>query len=435
MPATVLDNATIIRLNPPSATSGRIVVQDGRIQDAGVDAAVPEEAVSINLHGSPVLPGNICAHTHVYSALARGMPGPGTPPTNFLEILQRVWWRLDRALDTASIRASARVAAVEAVRSGTTTLADHHASPECIEGSLDLLADALMETGVRAVLCYEVTDRGGVERRDAGLEENRRFLRDNARTTVAGMIGGHASFTLSDRSLDLLSAAAAESGAPVHIHVAEDAWDEMDSVQRGGKRAARRLLEAGVLPPGSIAAHGVFLDDSEVALLAGGKVWIAHNCRSNMNNGVGRAPVRAFGSRCCLGTDGIDHDMFAETRTAYFRLREDTLDAGAEWVGAMMAANGKLVSERFGFTVGDIVPGAAADLVVLDYDPPTPFSSANMLWHWTFAFTPAAVRDVMVGGVWAMRDREMLTVDEEEIRADGRVQAEKLWKRMEAIPE
>lgn len=435
MVRTVLRNATLVDLVGPTVGTGHVVVEDRYLHAVGLGPAPEYEGARYeDLHGALLLPGNICGHTHVYSALARGMPAPPATPRSFVEILQQVWWRLDRALDEASIRSSAVVAALDAVSSGTTTLVDHHASPNFIDGSLDLLADGLAQVGVRGVLCYEVTDRGGVERRDAGIAENVRFLQSNERATMTGMIGGHASFTLGDDSLRLLAEVAQEGGVPVHIHVAEDAFDEEDALRRSGTRAAIRLKEAGVLPKGSIAAHGVYLNGAEIAALERDRVWIAHNCRSNMNNSVGRAPVLAFGDRCSLGTDGIDHDMFAEVRSAFFRLREDGLESGAETAGAMLARNGMIATERFGVPLGRLTAGAAADLVVLEYDAPTPLTGENLWWHWMFAFTPRMVRDVMIDGSWVMRDRVFPRVDEEKARAEARAEAKRLWLRMDDLP-
>jgi putative selenium metabolism protein SsnA len=404
-------------------------VADGRITAPGSVGA--EE--TIDCSGCLVMPGNVCAHTHLYSALARGMPPPPRPPRNFPEILELIWWRLDRALDEESIRSSALVGALDSLRSGTTSLVDHHASPSWIDGSLDVLADGITGVGARALVCYEVTDRGGTERRDAGLSENARFIRENLRPLARGMFGAHASFTLDDSTLDALAGTAADTGTGVHIHVAEDIFDEVDSLRRSGKRVAQRLQDAGILRDHSIAAHGVHLQQGELGTISSSGTWLVHNCRSNMNNSVGRAPVLQFGDRSALGTDGIDGDMFAESRTAYFRAREDSLDVYAEQFTDLLARGAGLVSKYFGLPIGTLEPGAAADLVVLDYDPPTPLTSDNLAWHWMFAFGAEMVRDVMVGGRWVIRDRQFVTVDEERIRAEAREHARRLWERMETL--
>jgi putative selenium metabolism protein SsnA len=349
-----------------------------------------------------------------------------------VEILELVWWRLDRALDAPAIRSSALSGLLDAIRCGTTTLVDHHASPNCIDGSLDMIADAFDTVGARGVLCYEVTDRGGPERREAGLRENERFVKA-ARPMTRGMLGAHASFTLDDGTLEALAATARRLRTGVHIHVAEDACDEDDSLRRCGKRAATRLHDAGAVPVDSIAAHGVHLDHEEIGTLLNDGAWLVHNCRSNLNNRVGRAPVDRFGNRSALGTDGIDGDMFSESRTAFFRAREESLDADAARYTGMLSAGAALASRYFDIPVGRLETGAAADLIVLEYDPPTPLTADNLAWHWMFGMHSGLVRDVMIGGRWVLRSRRFVNVDEEKIRADARSEAVKLWKGMETL--
>jgi cytosine/adenosine deaminase-related metal-dependent hydrolase len=247
------------------------------------------------------------------------------------------------------------------------------------------------------------------------------------------MIGAHASFTLEDETLGKLSALARELDRGVHVHVAEDNVDEVDSLRRSGMRAARRLDEAGILRPSSVVAHGVHLDEAELETVQRRRSWLVHNCRSNLNNSLGRAPVARFGSRAALGTDGIDQDMFAESRTAFFRAREDSLEASAERLLEMLAAGAELVSEHFETPIGVIQPGYSADIVVLRYDPPTPLTAENLAWHWMFALTGANVESVMVNGEWTLRNGEFCQVDEEKVRAEAAAEARKLWERMSAL--
>lgn len=425
----VLANATLASFSPRQLGSGHVVVSNGRIES--VTSEIPAAAGEIlDCSGRFIMPGNVCAHTHLYSALARGMPASPKPPGNFLEILEYIWWRLDRALDEESVRSSALAGSLDAARCGTTTLLDHHASPNFIRGSLDVLADAIDLVGLRGVLCYEVTDRGGPEKSRAGLDENRRFLESNARPLIRGMVGAHASFTLEDGTLRQLAELAGTLSTGIHIHVAEDAADEEDSLRRCGKRVAFRLRDAGILGAGSIAAHCVHLRDPEIEAVRRSGAWLVHNCRSNMNNSVGRAPVAEFGLHSALGTDGIDHDMFSESRTAYFRAREVSLGAYAEQFTDFLARGGDLASQLFGEQIGSIKRGAVADLVVLNYDPPTPLTAENLAWHWMFALNPQNVESVMAGGEWVIRKGEFVRVDEEKIRAEAKDQAGRLWKRM-----
>ncbi len=428
----VLANATLAAFSPRMVQRANLAIADGRIESI-TTGAPPDAAEVVDCSSRVIMPGNVCAHTHLYSALARGMPAPKRAPRNFPEILELIWWKLDRALDERGVASSGAVGALDAARCGTTTLIDHHASPNFIDGSLDVLAAAMEGVGLRSVLCYEVTDRGGKERRQAGLRENERFLRKNRFRRSVGVVGAHASFTLEDETLEDLAALAERFGTGIHIHVAEDMCDQEDSLRRCGRRVAFRLADAGLLRAKSIAAHGVHLNGDELTVVRQRATWLIHNCRSNMNNSVGRAPVRAFGERSALGTDGIDQDMFAEARTAFFRAREDTGGAGADQFADMLARGGTLASEFFPHPVGTLEAGSVADLVILDYDPPTPLTGENLAWHWMFAMTPKHVESVMVDGSWVIRKGEFCSVDEEKIRAEARQEAVRIWKRMESL--
>lgn len=407
----------VTSLDPVRIVDGDLYVAGGRI-------AAPGEGERIDTADCLVVPGNVCAHTHLYSALARGMPYTLEPPTSFLQILQRVWWRLDRALDDDCVRASALVGGMEALLSGTTTLVDHHSSPNAIDGSLDVVAKALDELGIRAVLCYETSDRDGPERARAGVAENRQFLdrvRRERPPLVRAMIGAHASFTLSDETLE----ACAEAG-PLHIHAAEDRVD---------LRAVDRLARAGALDERTLLAHGVHLDDEELELVRSAGATVAHNARSNMNNCVGRARVGALGGRVALGTDGIGSDMFEESRAAYFRLREDDIGAASTWPLARLAEGSRFAGRAFDEPLlGTLEPGAPADLVVLDYAAPTPVRESSFPGHWIYGLGARTVRDVMVAGRWVVRDRTLALVDQRGLVADAAQEAERLWRRLDELP-
>ncbi|HEY3248017.1 MAG TPA: amidohydrolase family protein [bacterium] len=401
---------------------------------AGRIAADVERARPVDVSGCLVLPGNVCAHHHLYSALARGMPGPAQAPRTFPEILERVWWRLDRALDLDTIGLSASLGAVEAAKAGTTSIIDHHASPEAIDGALDAVADGLAGAGMRGVVCYEVTDRHGAERGRAGVAENVRFLRANRRELIRGMMGAHASFTIGPATMDALAAAARERGVPVHIHLAEDRCDEDDAITRYGMRTAQRLARSGALERGDLVAHGVHLDDSELDLVRNSGAWVAHNPRSNMNNRVGYAPVLRMGERVALGTDGIDGDMFTETRACYLKAREASAQTGPGFAVERLTAGAGLIGTMFNEpNLGTLADGAPADLAVLEYRVPTVLHTGNIAGHFLFGLTAAAVRDVMVAGRWIVRNRRHLLVDEDELAARCRQAAPQLWKRMEAF--
>ena len=403
----------VTSLDPVRLADADLFVANGRI-------AAPGEGERVDTDDALVIPGNVNAHTHLYSALARGMPSTLEAPTTFLEILQRVWWRLDRALDEESIRVSALVAGTEALLAGTTTVVDHHSSPNAIDGSLDVIEEALASLGIRSVLCYEVSDRDGADRARRGIEENRRFLARELPLCRA-LSGAHACFTLSHETL----AACAELG-PLHIHAAEDRVDH---------RPVARLAEAHALDAGTLLAHCIHLDVDELELVQETSATVAHNARSNMHNGVGHANVRALGAHVALGTDGIGADLFEEARAAYFRLREDDVEATLAWPLERVAEGARFVGRMFGEPLlGTLEPGAPADLVVLDYAAPGPLDESNLAGHWLFGIGSRNVRHVMVAGDWVVWDRGLVHVDQEQVGAEAWIEAERLGRRLAGIP-
>ncbi|TMK65633.1 MAG: chlorohydrolase [Actinobacteria bacterium] len=431
MSIALTGGTVLTSLDPPSIVVADVAIEDGAVTSVG---RAPDGVNRIDCTGCLVVPGNVNAHMHLYSALARGMPYRLDPPNDFVQILQRVWWRLDRALDAGSIRASALAGGMDAVLTGTTTLVDHHASPEAVDGSLDVIAQALGDIGLRSVLCYEVTDRDGPERAAAGLEENRRFLKAGW-PLARGMVGAHASFTLSDETLGACAEVARDAGVGVHIHVAEDAADQRDAEARFGSRVVPRLARTGVLNGSALLAHCVHVDAEEIDAIGDAGATVAHNPRSNMNNSVGRAPVGALGDVVALGTDGIGADMFAESATSYWRRREESLDAPVTWPLARLARGAAFAGRAFGQpALGRIEPGAPADLVVLEYPDVTPLDEPNVAGHWLFGMGSHHVRDVMVAGEMVVADRLLTRLDQDEVAARAREQAERLWRRIDELP-
>jgi putative selenium metabolism protein SsnA len=433
MSSILLKNATIAQFSPPALEkldlrihSGHIVARDKEI------APAPDEEVH-HLNGRLVLPGLVNAHTHLYSALARGMPGPKEPPKNFFEILQKIWWKLDCALDEESIYYSALIGAIEAVKAGTTTLIDHHASPSCISGSLEIIREALQQVGVRGVLCYEVTDRNGTAGRDAGLAENQNFLENHANSQFRGLVGAHASFTLSDDSLRACAELAQSHNCGVHIHLAEDPCDaEISQTAFGRADIVNRLAEFGILSEKAILAHGIHLSAADLKIVKQHRCWLMHNARSNMNNSVGYAPVQHFGDRVALGTDGFPADMFEEARLAFFKGRDAQNGLGPADYLRFLSAGHQLCTELFGEPFGKIVPGAVADLIVLDYPAPTPLTEQNLAGHLLFGMKAEHVTDVMIAGRFVMRNKNPVGVDMESVYEKSRAVAERLWGRLMA---
>jgi putative selenium metabolism protein SsnA len=446
----LITNGKIITWEEPNQIleNQAIRISGGLIQEIGPQAQLESlwpETSRLDARGQFVMPGNICAHTHFYGAFARGLAIPGPAPKDFPEILQKLWWPLDKALTGEDVHASAQVMLVDAVRHGTTTLIDHHASPNSIEGSLDLIAEAVAEAGVRAVLCYEVTDRDGPEKAKAGIAENQRFIRRSDQENLAGgrlraVFGLHASLTLSNETLESCrDAVGAEVG--YHIHVAEHELDEYDSLAKSGSRAIDRLRRHGILGPRTIVAHAIHVDAVESNLLADSGAWVTHQPRSNMNNGVGVAPVESLlrlGVRVGIGTDGFPHAMWEEWKTAYLLHkvwhRDPRRFSGLDVVRLGVYNNADLANTFFQEApVGKIVPGASADLIFVDYHAHTPLASGNLPWHILFGFHESMITATMVAGQLLMQDRVLLNVDEEAITAHARELAPRVWERYETF--
>ena len=422
--------------------NGALFIEGDEITDIGGSAEFQRQypdAERLDAAGRLVMPGSICAHTHFYGAFARGLAIPGAPPEDFTQILEKLWWRLDKALFWEDVRLSALVCLIDAIRHGTTTLVDHHASPNAIDGSLDAIAEVVQEAGLRACLCYEVTDRDGPEKADAGIRENVRFATSqiaNRKSQIAATFGLHASLTLSEETLARCVEAAAPLGAGFHIHVAEDKADQRDSLRRSGLRVVERLQQAGILGPRSIAAHCVHIDAYEKDILQETGTLVVHNPRSNMNNAVGVADVKGLlrrGITVGLGNDGFSNNMFTEMKTAYLVHKLHQGDPRAMPGDVVMRLaytnNGRIAARFFPKPLGELAMGAYADIIILDYRPFTPLSAGNLPWHILFGVGGCEVTHTICGGKLLMKERELLTLDEEAIVARALERAKQVWKR------
>lgn len=417
-----------------------VLIEDGLIREIGPSAALLARhpgAAPLDAAGQFLLPGNICAHTHFYGAFARGLAVPGAAPRDFPAILGKLWWPLDRALTEQDVHASALVCLVDAIRHGTTTLFDHHSSPGVIPGSLDVLAEAVHRAGVRGVLCYEVSDRDGSQKTDKGIAENLRFLSavQAQHGSLAGTFGLHASLTLSDQTLDRCREAV-PLGCGFHIHAAESDADQVDSMAKSGMRVINRLHRHGILGPQSLLAHCVRVDEREIDLLAETGTWVSHQPRSNMNNGVGVAPVEAMlkaGIRLCLGNDGFSNAMWEEWKCAYLLQkawhRDPTRLSGNDVKQMAIHNNAQLASQFLGLPIGRIEPGAAADLILVDYQPFTEIDPLNIAWHILFGFRDSMVTTTIANGQLLMQNRELLTLDEDKIAHEALRLSRKVWAR------
>lgn len=442
----LITNATLITWDEPNQIipDQAVYISDGKITEFGPQAELLvryPQAERLDARGQYVMPGNICAHTHFYGAYARGLAIPGSAPKDFPEILNKLWWPLDKSLTPEDVRASAEVFMLDAIRHGTTTLLDHHASPNAIDGSLDVIAGVVDQAGVRAVLCYEVTDRDGEAKTRAGIAENVRFIERTRREQVAAgrvaaTFGLHASLTLSDATLEACRAAA-PAGTGFHIHVAEHEVDEYDSLAKSGQRIVDRLHRHHILGPHSIVAHAVHIDAREMGLLAESGAWVTHQPRSNMNNGVGVSEVEAMlrmGIPVCLGTDGFSHTMWEEWKTAYLLQKvwhRDPQRMSAMDVATMAVYNNASLAGSFfpEAPLGRLAAGAHADLIFVDYHPHTPLTAGNLPWQIVFGFHESMVTTTVVAGKVLMQDRELTTLDEAAITAHARELAPQVWER------
>jgi len=442
----LIEKATIWNGNDQLIDRGSILIDGERIQEVftraqAANLELPPNLERIDGTGKLAIPGLINAHTHLYSSLARGMILPNYAPHSFTEILQQLWWRLDKALDSESIRVSGTVGAMEAARCGVTTLIDHHASPHAVRGSLRAVQQAVNDDlGLRGAFCYELSDRDGSEIRDRGIEENLSFLAEQNPEDhrSAALFGLHASFTLSDDSL----AAVAEripDGVGVHIHVAEGPEDEEQCEAEHGMRIIERLRKFGLLREESILAHCLHIDEKEKDLVAESGAIVVHNPRSNMNNAVGVFDMAGFldrGITVGLGTDGLGANMLAELFTVGILQKVSTGNSLAVGFGdlqkILFANNPQIAGRLLGAKVGRIATGYQADIALFDYNPPTPIDEGNVLGHLLFgiAVHDLHVSDLIVAGRSVIDGGHFANIDEDKTYSEAREVAAKLWARI-----
>eukprot|EP00771_Trimastix_marina_P000403 gnl/Trimastix_PCT/1420.p2 GENE.gnl/Trimastix_PCT/1420~~gnl/Trimastix_PCT/1420.p2 ORF type:complete len:491 (-),score=155.33 gnl/Trimastix_PCT/1420:52-1470(-) len=451
----------------PTIENGAMYCEGDQIVEVGNQADLHPKYFGkghkeIDADGKVLMPSFICAHTHYYGMFSRGMALKAPePPRHFLAILQELWWRLDRALRPEDIYISAMVCIISAIKAGTTTMFDHHASPNSIAGSLDQIARAALDAGVRVCLSYEVTDRNGLEGADAGIAENIRFMQRCAREAnplLAASFGLHACFTVSDRTMERCASAlqafhAEHPAAPcgVHIHVAEDRYDQMNAfctanamtgAEDKSKAIAtcdtpiRRLHHYGLLGEHSICGHCVFVTDDDMQLIKETGTSVVNNPESNMNNGVGAPPaldMLAKGLTVGLGTDGITHDMMQEYRTNYLvhkLMKKDPRVMGGEGAQMLFKNNAKLAGKYFPQRpVGKLAAGAFADFILMDYGNPTVLSEGNLPWHVMFGFSSGDIDTTVCGGRVLMQNRRLQTIDEKAIFAEARRLCPGVWER------
>lgn len=439
----LLTNAKILTFdeNMTIIEDGTIFIENGTIKDIGnteeLEMKYPD-AIFKNVKNNIVMPGLINTHTHLYSTFARGMGLKDKPPSNFVEILKKLWWRLDNTLNEKDIYYSALFAICECIRNGVTTIFDHHASYNYIDGSLDIIEDAVKRCGIRANLSYEISDRHGKEKSQAAIKENERFIRKVQRiknSHLKGLIGLHASFTLEDETLKTVSELSQELNVPIHVHVAEGIQDYQDSVKRGYNGVIDRLNRFNILNPGSLLVHGVHIQKEEIDVVKRSGSYLIHNPESNMNNAVGAAPIKSFIENNIvtgLGTDAYTHDMFESIKTANLLYKHESKDPRVGWneIYDMAFINNKKIASRFfDKKLGSIEKGLPADLIVIDYSSPTPIEKENVFAHILFGINGSMVQTVLVDGKILMDNREVTFLDYEQLRRKTQKQARDFWER------
>ncbi len=440
----ILGNGIIITLDKDFQVipKGGVVIEGERILDIGDTSKLKKqypEASFKDVQGRLIMPGMINTHTHLYSTFARGMDlKTDQPPTKFIEILEKLWWRLDRTLKEEDIYYSAIYALLDCIKKGTTTIFDHHASANLIEGSLDILAEAVSQSGIRAVLAYEVSDRDGHQKALAGIRENERFIkkvRHNKKNYLNGMIGLHSSFTLQNSTLTRAATLADELEVPFHLHIAEGKEDYYESKTRGYKGVAYRLDRFRILRPGTLAIHGVHLQEEEWEILKKTRSYLIHNPESNMNNAVGALPIQKIldkGVKIGLGTDGYTADLFESIKVGNLLQKHEQGDpqAGSKEVFTMaFQTNREIAAHFFEEKLGILQVGAPADLIVVNYHSPTPISRDNFYFHLLFGITGDIVDSTIVRGKILMEEREIKNIDYIQIAQRTREQAQNFWKR------
>jgi cytosine/adenosine deaminase-related metal-dependent hydrolase len=415
----VLGGGTLVDLHPVRVTQADILIRGDAIVQVG--GTMPDRVPRLDVSDCIVTPAFTVAHTHAYMALALGMPPPGTAPRSLTDHLQSVWWRLDKALDEELVYTSAVACAAMAAKAGAACVVDLHSSVRAIDGALDHVEAAFSGVGIRGVLAYETSDREGRARRDAGLRENERFLKRvrAGETAHRALVGAHSMFTLGEDTLEALRGLADTYGVGFHMHLAEDAMDARDAERNKRTTLEARVRRLGLARQHSVVAHALQASADLVQHLLAGGATIATTPRSNIAHGLGT--FMGSGERVAFGTDGLDGDVLAEARAL----------GSTRTAGARIAAGQVFTSRLFQDGAPPrVVPGARADLALLDYLPLTPMTASNVLDHLVRAWSGHHVRHTIVGGTFIVRDRELMLVDERELYARTRPAAARLWERM-----
>ena len=436
----ILGNGRLITRDPGRAycKDGGVVIEGRRILDLGTTAALRAkypDAEFLDARGGVIMPAFINAHTHIYSALARGLSIKGNNPTNFFEVLDGTWWAIDRKLRLGGTRASANALMIDCIKQGVTTIFDHHASFGEIPGSLHVIAESAKRFGLRACLCYEVSDRDGEEKALQSIRENADFITECEREKnpmLAAMFGGHALFTISDKTFDrMVEANNGRTG--FHIHVSEGMNDVYDSLQNYGRRPVQRLQDHGILGPKTILGHCIHVKSAEIEIIKNTGTMVVNNPESNMGNAVGTCPVLQLyknGILLGMGTDAYTNDMLESIKVALIAQKQNACLPNVGWqevTDMLFKNNAKIGAKYFPDELGVLKAGAAADVIVMDYKPFTPFSDANIDGHMIFGMTGRQCQTTIANGKLLMKDRQLVGIDEEAENAYILEESIKLW--------
>ena len=436
----VIGNGKLFTRNDemPFVENGAVAIEGTKIAAVGETEAIKKQygdAEFIDAKGGVIMPAFINTHEHIYSAMARGLSIKGYNPKGFLDILDGQWWTIDRHLTLEQTKYSAVETLISCIRNGVTTVFDHHASFGQIGGSLFTIADVAKELGVRACLCYEISDRDGMDKARESVMENAEFIRyalKDDTDMIAGMMGMHAQFTISDATMEL-AAANKPDEVGYHIHVAEGIEDLHDCLKKYGKRIVDRLMDFNILGEKTLLGHCIYINPHEMDLIKDTNTMVVHNPESNMGNACGCPPTMELvhrGILTGLGTDGYTHDMIESYKVANVLHKHHLCDANAAWgeVPKMLFENNAAIANRYFKTpLGVLKEGAAGDVIVVDYNPPTQLDASNINGHILFGMTGRDVVTMVANGRVLMKDREIKVIDVEEAMAKCREESAKLW--------
>jgi len=415
-----LRNGTFIDFRTLRFTSGHFRIGKGSGGKVETVDSIPRGVEELDLSGKYITRSFVNAHHHIYSALAVGMPPPAEAPKNFYEILEQVWWKLDRSLTAEMVEVSALATAAASIRSGVTFVIDHHSSPLAITGSLSLIRRQLQKAGLGSSLCYELSDRDGKKAAALALEETEDFLAGGN----PGLVGLHASFTVSDDLLRKAVDLADRFNTGIHIHAAEDPVDQKITLGKYGKPVIRRLSDAGALSfKGSLLAHCIHIDREERDILADSDAWVAQNPCSNMNNGVGIFNPDQLENKTLLGTDGMHSDMLGSARSAYL---SGNLSGGTS-PGSIYR---RLRNAHLYLEENDSPEDGENNLIILDYLPVTPLAEENFFSHFAYALSRCHVDSLISGGELIMKEKKILSLDESSIHIRSAELGKALWEKM-----